>query len=232
MRIPVTTQHERHDSPYDSCKRRQPNRTNRFTTFVDFLKAFDSISRSCLWRLLSKYGCPDKFILMLRAFHEGMQAQVMIDGETTDAFPVAHGVKQGCIIAPTMFTLFLAAVLEVSNSDTTKGVYITTRSEGRLFNVSHLKVKTKVRQLFVRGLLYADDTGFVSHSEVDLQTILDGFATAFASFGLSCRYCGRKLAARIGQLSHERCDVNVILGTEKTADDRYVYIFTSSFNSM
>ena len=65
-----------------------------------------------------------------------MQAQVMIDGETTDAFPVAHGVKQGCVLVPTLFTLFLAAVLEVSNRDTTKDVYITTRSDGRLFNVS------------------------------------------------------------------------------------------------
>ena len=61
---------------------------------------------------------------MLRAFHESMQAQMMIDGETTNAFPVAHGVKQGCVLAPTLFTLFLAAVLEVSNRDTTNGVYI------------------------------------------------------------------------------------------------------------
>ena len=90
-----------------------------YIAFVDFSKAFDSISHPFLWRLLSKCGCPDKFILMLRAFHMGMRVQVMIDGETTDAFPVAHGVK------PTLFTLFLAAVLHVSNRDTTKGVYIT-----------------------------------------------------------------------------------------------------------
>ena len=64
-----------------------------YISFVDFSKAFDSISCSCLWRLLSKFGCPDKFILKLRAYHEGIQAQVMIDGEMTDAFPVTHGVK-------------------------------------------------------------------------------------------------------------------------------------------
>ena len=97
---------------------------------------------------------------MLRAFHESTQAQMMIDGEMTDAFPVAHGVKQGCVLAPTPFTLFLAAVREVSNRDTTKGVYITTRSEGK-------------RPLCVGNLLYADDTGFVSYSKVDFQTILD-----------------------------------------------------------
>ena len=107
-----------------------------YIAFVDFSKAFDSIRRPYLWRLLSKCGCPDKFILMLWAFNEVMQAQVIIDSEMTDAFPVAHGVKQGCVLAPTLFTLFLAAVLEVSNRDTTKGAYITPRSNGRFFNVS------------------------------------------------------------------------------------------------
>ena len=61
-----------------------------YIAFVDFSKAFDSINRPCLWRLLSKFGCPDKFILTLRAFHEDMQAQVMIDGKMTYAFPVAE----------------------------------------------------------------------------------------------------------------------------------------------
>ena len=107
-----------------------------YIAFVDFSIAFDSIRRPCLWRLLSKCGCTDKFILMLRAFYEVMQAQVMIDGEMTDAFPVAHVVKQGCVLAPTLFTLFLAAALEVSNRDTTKGAYTTTRSNGKFFNVS------------------------------------------------------------------------------------------------
>ena len=81
-----------------------------YITFVDFSKAFDSISRHCLWQLLFKFGCPEKFILSCWRF---TRAQVVIDGEMTDAFPVTHGVKQGCFITPTLFTLFLAAVPEV-----------------------------------------------------------------------------------------------------------------------
>ena len=53
-----------------------------YIAFVDFSSVFSPF----LWRLLSKFGCPDKLILMLRAFHVGMQAHVMIDGETTDAY--------------------------------------------------------------------------------------------------------------------------------------------------
>ena len=61
-----------------------------YTAIFYFSIAFDTISHPCLWRLLLKFGCPDKFILMLRAFHEGMQAQVMINGKMTEAFPVAQ----------------------------------------------------------------------------------------------------------------------------------------------
>ena len=49
--------------------------------------------------------------------------------------------------------------------------------------MSRLKSKTKVRQLCFRDVLYADDKRFVSHSEVDLQTMLDRFVAASASFG-------------------------------------------------
>lgn len=47
------------------------------TTFVDLTKAFDSVSRQGLWRIMSKFGCPDRFIRMVRQFHHGMMARVL-----------------------------------------------------------------------------------------------------------------------------------------------------------
>ncbi|XP_048575384.1 uncharacterized protein LOC125557119 [Nematostella vectensis] len=44
-----------------------------YTTFVDLSKAFDTVSRAGLWKIMSKYGCPEKFITLVRAFHNGMQ---------------------------------------------------------------------------------------------------------------------------------------------------------------
>ncbi len=72
------------------------------TTFVDLTKAFDTVSRQGLWRIMSKFGCPERFIMMVRHFHDGMMARVVGDGETSEAYPVTIGVKQGyvCLLQP------------------------------------------------------------------------------------------------------------------------------------
>ena len=70
--------------------------------------------------------------------------------DPSDPFPINHGVKQGCVLAPTLFTLYLAAVLENMSVNLSKGVYIHTRSDGKLFNLACLRAKTRVRTVCVR----------------------------------------------------------------------------------
>ena len=43
-----------------------------YMTFIDLTKAFDSVHREGLWRVLKKIGCPDKFVSIVRSFHDGM----------------------------------------------------------------------------------------------------------------------------------------------------------------
>ena len=42
-----------------------------YINFIDFEKAFDSISREVLWRLLRYYGMPTKVVNIIRALYEG-----------------------------------------------------------------------------------------------------------------------------------------------------------------
>lgn len=68
---------------------------------------------------------------------------------------VLCSVKQGCKQAPTLVTLFLAAVIEEMSDDTLDGIYIRTRLDGGLFNLSQLKRHVLVK--YIRDLLYAND---------------------------------------------------------------------------
>ena len=60
-----------------------------FLAFVDLTKAFDLVSRSGLFQILQKIGCPPKLLAIITAFHEDMQRTVCFNGATTDAFPVS-----------------------------------------------------------------------------------------------------------------------------------------------
>ena len=67
---------------------------------------------STLWKVLELYGCAAKIVKVIKCFHEGMSGKVSIGGDMSDTFKINHDVKQGCVLAPTLFTLYLAAVLE------------------------------------------------------------------------------------------------------------------------
>ena len=59
---------------------------------------------------------------MVRQFHDGMLARVQNDGEYSDPFPVTNGVKQGCVLASTLFSMMFSAMLTDAFQDGDNGV--------------------------------------------------------------------------------------------------------------
>ena len=65
----------------------------------------------------------------------------------------------------------------------TEGVYLQTRSDGKLFHLSRLRAKTKVQ--LNADFLFADDAAVVAHSAEDLQQLVNCFSKACQDFGLT-----------------------------------------------
>ena len=103
--------------------------------FIDLTKAFDSVSGELPWDVLSIYGCPEKYIRILRLLHDDMFATIMVDNGNCEPFQVKSGVKQGCIIAPILFIIFVAAITHLINNDLSPGIGIAYRTDGTLFNL-------------------------------------------------------------------------------------------------
>ena len=140
-----------------------------YIVFMDFSEAFDTVNRWTLWKVLKAYGCPELFIDMIRQFHDGMTGRVSIGGDISDAFPINHRVKQGCVLAPTLFTLYLGEVLETMSANLASGIYIQTCSDGKLLNLACLKAETRTNTLCVREMLYTDHTVLVATDYNDIQ---------------------------------------------------------------
>ncbi|PIK58516.1 hypothetical protein BSL78_04540 [Apostichopus japonicus] len=155
-----------------------------FVVFVDFPKAFDTVDRVTLWKVLMEFGCPQHFINIIKGFHEDMIGRVAAAGNISGAFSICHGVKQGCVLAPTLFRLYLSAVQQNMTDGLSKGVFIKTRSDGKLFNLARLRTNTKVREVCVRELLFADNPASITNNQSDMQEIVDRFSADADLFGL------------------------------------------------
>ena len=163
----------------------QEQNVGLYTTLVDLAKAFDTVSRKGLWEIMAKFGCPAKFITMVRQFHDGMQARVQDDMVYSEPFPVTSGVKQGCILAPTLFSMMFSAMLTDAFRFGDIGVNFKFRTDGKLFNLRRLQTKTKVQKDIARDFLFADDCALNAGTQSIMQESLNRFATACDNFGLT-----------------------------------------------
>ncbi len=94
--------------------------------FVDLTKAFDYVSCSGLFHVLQRLDCPATLLAILQGFHDGMRATVQFNGSHSNEFDVCCGVKQGCVLAPTLFSIYFSAVLRRAFPDP-GGVLLHTR---------------------------------------------------------------------------------------------------------
>nr|VZI00676.1 unnamed protein product [Spirometra erinaceieuropaei] len=162
----------------------QEMRTHLYSTFVDLTKAFDTVNREGLWKIMQKFGCPERFTQMVRQLHDGMMARVTDNGDVSEAFAVTNGVQQGCVLAPTLFSLMFSAMLMDAYRDERPGIRIAYRTDGHLLNRRRMNFQSRVSTATVHELLFADDCALNSTSEVEMQRSMDLFSAACENFGL------------------------------------------------
>ena len=134
-------------------------------TFVDYEKAFDSVDRRLLWRLLEHYGIPPKIINLIKAIYDGTSCRVVHSGKLTESFPVNTGVRQGCLLSPFLFLLAIDWIMKMSVDGKRTGIQWTLWK--------HLE-----------DLDFADDVALLSHIHNQMQEKLASLHENSAQLGL------------------------------------------------
>ena len=79
-----------------------------YLAFIDLTKAFNLVSRDSLFKIIYY----SNLLSIVRSFHDGMMSTVQFDGDMSAEFGVKSGIKQGCILTPTLFDIFFTLLLK------------------------------------------------------------------------------------------------------------------------
>lgn len=81
-----------------------------YAFFVDFKAAFDSIHHDLLFARLAALGVSRRFIRLLGSLYSGAKAAVWNREGVSASFDVGRGVRQGCLLSPLLFALYINAL--------------------------------------------------------------------------------------------------------------------------
>jgi hypothetical protein len=177
-----------------------------YVAFVDYQKAFDTVNRDSLYACLQAKGLSSKMLKMIRSMYENVLCCVRCGYDYTDFFECPAGLKQGCLLSPKLFCLFINEVAEKLRADGRHGIMLTTLIE----------------EIF--SLLFADDIALVSHTTVGLQNQLNMLSQASDRIGLVVNLEKTKIMVfrKGGHLArHERWFLN---GQQLEVVNSYTYL--------
>ena len=98
-----------------------------YVAFIDLTKAFDLIGRDGLFKVLQRIGCPPKLQNLIESFQSNLKGTVQFNGGSSEPFDIRSSVKQGCVLAPTLFGIFFGLVLKHAFGSATEAIYLRTR---------------------------------------------------------------------------------------------------------
>jgi hypothetical protein len=126
-----------------------------FAALIDFKSAFPSVDRNILFTRLAKLGMSKKFGCALHSLFEANSFQLRLGNGVTKSFPVTTGLKEGSVLSPILFSIFVAD-LEVEVL-------------GPLAHKNFLQSDCFFNGVLVNGLMFADDLVIFARSERGLR---------------------------------------------------------------
>ena len=142
--------------------------------FIDFKKAFDSIHRGTMMKILKAYGVPPNLLRAIESMYACSRAMVVTPDGNSEEFDILAGVLQGDTLAPFLFVIVLDYALRkaINGREQELGLTLTPRRSRR-----HPAV-------VLTDLDYADDISLLSNHVEQAQELLSRVESECAKVGL------------------------------------------------
>ena len=83
------------------------NKLNKIFSVIslDFLKAFDRLDWTFVFKALEKFGYDENFIYLIKICYNDIQSKIKINGFLSDPFTLSRGVRQGCPLSLLLYII-------------------------------------------------------------------------------------------------------------------------------
>ena len=164
-----------------AMKKRREHSQETWILFLDLVKAFDRVPRALLWELLGKFGVPAKLIRLLKALHQDVTVKFEVDGVTHEV-KCTIGVKQGDILGPVLFIIFMAGVMITWRKTTDcPPIIFLTKQDDVLTGRKHTAEGDSFE---LNDSEYADDTAMLFDSRASTQKYCPPPVDHFKDYGM------------------------------------------------
>ena len=93
------------------CEKYLQRQQDLYHVFIDFKKAFDRVWHAALWATMKKYNISTNLIQVTKNLYNKTTSAVLFNSSMGDWFRTTVGVRQGCLLSPTLFNIFLERIM-------------------------------------------------------------------------------------------------------------------------
>ena len=147
---------------------------------MDFKKAFDRVWHEALWATMNKFNINGKLIETIQSLYENEFSAVLVQEATGEWFQTSVGVRQGCLLSPTLFNIFLEDIMTHALENYNGTVSIGGRH--------------------ITNLRFADDIDGIICEEDELTKLVHNLDTAATKFGIEISAVKTKIMTNNGTL--------------------------------
>ena len=92
------------------CEKYLQHQQDLYQVFIDFKKAFGRVWHAALWATMKKYNISTNLIKVIKNLYNKATCAVLFNRSIGDWFRTTVGVRQGCLLSPTLLNIFLEKI--------------------------------------------------------------------------------------------------------------------------
>ena len=146
------------------CEKYRQHQQDLYHVFVDFKKAFDRVWHAALWATMRWYNINANLIRVIERLYDKATSAVFLNNSIGDWFRTTVGVRQGCLLSPTLFNIFLERIMADALEDHNGTVSIGGRT--------------------VTNLRFADDIDGLAGNEEELENLVELLDRTSNAYGM------------------------------------------------